>query len=299
MNLTPNAARLGVLFSCTLGGTSYLVGKIAMREVGPFTLTATRFLLSALILIVTCYLTRTRISVSTWRDAAIPAVAFTLAMLFLLFGLKTSSSSVAAFLANSDAILIPIVDWVLFRRKVGKGTVIPLLIGVAGLAALTIRSDLSIAQDDSLVLCSALFFALYYSLNQSIVPRHSALALTGVSQLICALVALPFAVCLEEFPRQMSDLSQTTWTAILYSGLILSGFRFWMMMRMQFFLTAAQIGLMFLIEPVVGALIGITFAGERLTSIQWVGAVLIVLAISLPFLQSRRKAALRAAVEEI
>jgi uncharacterized membrane protein len=85
-----------------LRASSLLFGKIAMRSMGPFLTIAIRFTIAFIIIAIIFRKSITKVDARTLFHCALIGATFFLAMLFEMMGLKTTASSVTAFLEGTD-----------------------------------------------------------------------------------------------------------------------------------------------------------------------------------------------------
>jgi drug/metabolite transporter (DMT)-like permease len=279
--VTPSSARLIVVGTSVLGGSAYLVVQRVLQEMGPLTLSSVRFLLGGVLLLSIVRWLKTPFTWGLLASAAIPGITLGIAMTCMVTGLKSSLSTVAAFLVCSDAFFIPVIDRLLFGRKTSMLTIACLAVGAIGLSLITLHDGLRVATSDLWLLAAAVFWAAYCSTLGHVVRHYHALSMSCAAHLIAGTVVGVVCYFVEAPP---SSLSSGALLGVLYFAVIISALRFTLKTRAQQVLLPAEMGLMFLIEPISAAALGVFFAHESLKTVQWVGALLVLVAVALPSL---------------
>ena len=92
-----------------LRGSSLLFATMAMRTMGPFLTIAIRFTIAFIIIAFLFRKSITKVDAKTLLHCALIGITFFFAMLFELMGLKTTPSSVTAFLEGMVVVMVPAI----------------------------------------------------------------------------------------------------------------------------------------------------------------------------------------------
>ena len=188
-------------------------------------------------------------------------------------------------------MLTPAIAFVMYRTRTPKLYIAPVLGAFVGLALLTGESPEEFRIGDVLTMACAVAFAAHVVLLGRYAAAHDAIGFalaqmisTGV---VCG-IAAPIFEPLELPPREV-------WFALGLTGLGASALAFLIMTYVQQRLSAVRTAVILTMEPLFAVVFGYILAGDRLTSIQAVGAALILSALLVgevgPALLSGRRAA--------
>ncbi|MBW4080812.1 DMT family transporter [Paenibacillus sp. S150] len=282
--MKPLKAELMLFVVTMFWGSSYIFMKMGLGTLGEFNLIALRF---GLAFILAAILFHKRLGSADARTLKYGALlGFLLLGVFtcITFGLKTTTTSNAGFLVALTVIFVPMLDVLVFRKKVAPPQVFGAVLAIAGIGLLTLNSSLRMQPGDILCILSAVFYAVQILVTGKAVKTCNPLSL-GILQLG---FAGGFALCLSflfETPSLPSSLPG--WIAILALGIFCSACGFILQPVAQKYTTPTRTGLIFSMEPVFAALFGYWFAGEQLSMQGYAGAALVLLGITASELLSK------------
>ncbi len=271
-------------------GSSYLLMKIGLDSIPPYSLVAMRFgiAFTAVALLFWKELKRT-----TWKmlgHAAILGVLLFTVFAFLMHGLETASASSAGFLTSTTVVLVPIFHAVLQRKLPEKAIILGMLITMTGIGLLTLQDSLSFHSGDLLCLGGAAAYATHILLTDKLAQEDDGLLL-GIWQL--AFVALYGLVCTLLFEQPKVPSSPQEWIAILGLALICSSFGFVVQPIAQKYTTPEHTSLLFSLEPVSSAVLAFLFLHEMLNIKGYLGAALVLMGVIVASMLSEKGAKLQ------
>lgn len=288
----PRLSRAGTFLLAALvvilWGSSFLLTRVALNELGPLTIAFQRWLLAALVFAVVLPLRGNPRSLRTasGRDFA------ALAMLGLVgvsafyalqnLALTLTTTVNVGLLINICSVFIALLS-VLFlgeRLRALAWAGIALALGGATLLSLPggkLLLPRGHIQGDVLTLLAALCAAVYTVLGKRTLVRFPPVVITALSAAFGALFLLPLAI-VEGFtwPR-----SPSVWAALVILGVGSGGLANIMWWRILQVMPAGRAGAFLLGLPVVSTLIGVVFLGEPLPSLGIGGAVCVLLGMYL------------------
>jgi drug/metabolite transporter (DMT)-like permease len=275
-----------ILLSTVAYGTMPVLAKVAYASgVGPVTLLAWRFLLASLLFALVASGPAKPVP---WRQRltlwAIGAV-FVVNALAYFKALETVPAATVALLLYTYPVIVTLLSGLL-----GWEALTPRGLGAAGLAvagcALTAGGALVVGPGVFLALLTAVLYATYIMLSSrfaaQVPAQTAALHLTQV----CALVCVPWAIA-QGSVRLPSDIR--AWGAVLGITVLST------VVALRAFLAGlarvgpARAAVLSSFEVVVTMALAVTVLGERLGLRQWAGAGLILSAVGLQNLGSRRR----------
>lgn len=274
--MKPLKADLMILFITICWGSSYLFMKMGLDSLGEFNLIALRFGL-AFILAGLIFLPRLRqVNVKTIRYAML--LGFILFIMFtaLTFGLKTTTTSNAGFLVSLTVVFVPLLHTFLFKKKIENKAVVSIVLALTGISLLTIQLPFTFKIGDLFCIAAALCYALHINMVSTAAQKVDTLSL-GILQLGFTGLYAFISSLLFEAPVWPSTTH--SWMAVLVLSVVCTAVGFIFQTIAQQYTTATRTGLVFSLEPVFAALVGLWFAHEVLNSNQYLGAALVFLSV--------------------
>ena len=266
---------VALILTSVLWGTSFPVIKTVMYYVNEYTYTWVRSLIAILgltpYLLYTYY--RGRFSVSTARGGLLAGIAYALGLWLQGWGTKYTTASNSAFITGLSVIYVHIYSATVMRRYSIK-LFLALILSISGLYLLTTPTT-GFNLGDLLVLAGSFMWALQIVL----VDRYS-----GGDPLIFTLFemvpALTFLIPDVVFYGTIS-VSINVLLMITYLAFVCSNAAFALQVFGQRYVSPAVTAIVFLLEPVVAAILSYVLLSEVITSIKALGASLILTAMFL------------------
>lgn len=265
-------------------GSSFLWIKIAVQEIGPFTLVALRLLFGVIGLLAVVAYNRPRwpaarrlwwvLIVLGLTNTAVPFVLISWGELFI-------DSAVAAVLNSTVPLFTMLIAHVfLSDDRITLPRIVGLLVGFGGVLVLLSR-DLDFQSGLSggvlgqgAVLLAALFYA-----GSGVYARRNTQGLSPIVQALVPLVvadsAIWLAVPLTESPFTLPQIP-LTWIAILWLGLIGSCLAYLLYYYLLHSVGPTRTTLVTYIFPLVGVALGVIFLNEVLDWHLFVGGTMVV-----------------------
>jgi drug/metabolite transporter (DMT)-like permease len=271
-----------------LWGIGYPLIRGSMEFVGPLGFLLLRFF-SALVPIALIFRSSLRrIDGRILWKGILTGSALFFAYAFLNWGLVYTTTAKAGFIIGLRVILVPLTGAILFRLRAAWISWVAAVISLAGLAFIyfgEFEPPLQLNPGDGLMTASAFFFALHVLLVGRYVGKQNYAPLLVLQ--ITAVVILSGAGSLL-FEKPILPEIGHVWLQALVAGLLSTALAFWLQNRFQYYSTSDRIGIIFSSEPLFAALFGFIVLGELLRGGQWIGAALIVTAMTLTRMPNRR-----------
>ncbi len=277
--MTRLQADLLLLLVAAIWGLGFVFQKTAMDAIGPMTFIAARSFVGALAL-VPLAVRESRahsqpLTPEFWRIVALASVALFVAEAMQQFGLVTATVTNAGFLTALYVVCVPFITWIAIR-KAPAAIVWPAaalsfvgtwLLGGGDLAALS--------AGDRLLAVSAAIWALHVVVTSNAANYDRPVLFTCLQFWLVTMVSVVWAVQTETI--SITAL-QGAWVEIAYVGLLSSALMFTLMIVAMRHAPPAEAAIILSTENLFAALGGAVFLGERLGAINWLGAVIIVIA---------------------
>ncbi len=328
-----------LMLTACIWGMCFVAQRSSMEHMGPFLFNGIREILGAvtlaLVLLVAWIITKRRASrlsseavgageseesePSEGASTALPAslsttfnitfkhlllaglfcgVALYLASNLQQVAMVTVTASKAAFITTLYIVLVPILGLFL-RQKTHWNTWGSVGIAVAGLYLLCVNETLTLEPGDTILLVSALFWAIHILVVGHYAPRLNMLQLLGLCALqfaVAGLLSLATAPFVDFYFVPVTLTTQTLLIVLpelLYAGLLSTGVAFTLAAIGQRYAKPAPAAVVMSLESVFGLLGGLLLLGEALTTRESIGCVLMFAAVLLTQLEWRPPALLR------
>lgn len=258
--------------------SALLFSAIAMRNLSPFNVLAVRFLLAFAILFVLFRKRFTQISKLTFVHGLAVGLSFFSCMTFEMFALKYAPSSKVAFLENLAMVFVPIIDAFLLRSLPKISAILSAIIAMAGVALLTLgeSGSMTLSKGEIFAILAAFGFAVTIIITDRVTKNGDSFMI-GVIQV--GVIGVASLVCSIGFESFSLPSSVDQWGAIIYLALVATCIGFVIQPIAQSGTTSEHTGLISSLNPVVAAILGAIFLGERFGAKGILGAALILTAI--------------------
>ena len=268
---------LGLIWS-----SSFLWIKIGVQEIGPMALTAFRMLFGAVTAVAIGIYQKV-----TWpRDrqtwsifAVLGPASLAIPIFFISWGEQTIDSAVASILnATVPLFTIVLAHFLLQDDKMTVQKVFGLLIGFGGVVIL-MSKDLTAGAHNSILGQAAVILASLFYAGSGVfarkLTRHVNGIVRGALPLVTSALFMWAIGPLAERPFRIPDLS-LTWLAILWLGILGSGFAVIMLWYLIHEIGPTRTSLVTYLFPVGGVILGVIFLNEQLSWQLVAGTVLII-----------------------
>ncbi|QCE35810.1 DMT family transporter [Acetobacteraceae bacterium] len=267
-------------------GSSYCVMQVGLEHCPAMFFVAARFLLGG---ILTAFIFFRSVLQITRKDLVAGFITGSMAFLgqaLQTVGLETITVSQSAFLTALYVPLVPLFQWIVFRKPIGIFSLLGVLFAFAGLVIISMPTGakFSLGIGDILTLLSAVAIAFEIVLISKFSKGVSIVNFAIIQLLVCGgwgIAAMPPMG--EAFPA----VSLGWIWPVLFLGGASVGIQLGMTWA-QKTISASRAAVIYAGEPVWGAFFG-RLAGDRLPFSAFVGGALIVLAVLISEWPSPRK----------
>lgn len=221
-------SNLILLLAAAIWGFAFVAQRKGAEFLGPYTFNSLRFTIGTLSLLPLYVLTRNSKSNEhfEWRKAIKSGVYLGLilfiASTFQQIGMSYTAASKAGFITSLYVILVPVFG-LFFGRKVSKTLWTGVLVTLVGLYLLSVREGFSLELGDSLLIGSAIFFAMHMLMIGTYAPKHNVILLSVFQFGVTAILSLLAAFYYEEI--DILSIQQAA-VPILYAGVFSVGIAF-------------------------------------------------------------------------
>lgn len=294
-NIGTNRSGLALIilfFVAFIWGAEFVLVDLAVTKVSTNLFNALRFALASLALLPLYFLNKEVVE----RQGLSRLFLSGFSLGFFLFvgfyaqteGMRYTSVANAGFITGLSVPLVPVLSWLVFRKKARWNVCLGVICATLGLYLLTVGDNLSFNEGDSLVLVCAFAFAIHILLTDRFVVDLPIISLSIIQMAavaIYSLIALIFSSEPLFYPSNnetsglMTLLDPIVLSAILITGILGSAYAYWAQSACQRYLEPTKVALVFATEPVFAFLAAWLFLGEVLGLQGSLGALLILAAI--------------------
>lgn len=264
--------------------TSFMISKVMMDGMGPFTILANRYIIAFVLTMVLFWKRVKNTSKDILIKAALIGVVYTAVMGFEMYGLKLTDSGTCSFLEHTAIVMVPVVQAILIKRFPEKSSLISAVLALVGVGFLTIgRSGMTFNLGFMLCIIAAFCYTAAIIMTTDYSKAVDDAILLGIYQVgFMGLFCLILALFTETVRIPMNG---NEWFSILYLAIVCSGFGLTIQPFAQSGTTAERSALIAGLNPLSVAILGVVFLHEQLTLAYVIGGTLIMIAILIAVLR--------------
>ncbi len=264
-----------LVFVSMIWGSTFLIVQHTIRLTGPFTFLAMRFGIGALVLVVIFHKRLAQITRAEIITGSIIGLFLFGTYALQTTGLQHTTSSKAGFISGLYVPLVAILAVPMLRQKPTLGSMLGVMLSVAGLILISINNSFqfTFGLGEFLVMGCAVACALHVICISKFAPRVDAMNLALVQIALTAVLSL-IAIPIAREPFVLPPLP--VWGSALFMGVAATAFALAVMNRVQQFVSSTQATLIYALELVWVGLLG-SLAGEQLSLFAWMGCGCILL----------------------
>lgn len=270
VQMQANLALLGITF---IWGVTFVVVQDALSGIGPYYFIGIRFAMAFALMSLIYWKRLLQLDRQTLKAGLIIGAALFAGYAFQTVGLQYTTASNAGFITGLAVVLVPLISAVLSKKPPTLATGIGVGCATLGLALLSLSQSFTINLGDILVFCCALCFATHIILVGRYAPQHDPVTLAILQVGVVALISLGCGMGLESLPNHFS---REVWVGLLITAIFATALAFIIQNSVQRFTSPTHTAIIFIMEPVFSAATGWLWAGEVLTSRQWLGCLFIL-----------------------
>ena len=200
------------------------------------------------------------------------------ASIFQQMGIVYTTAGKAGFITAMYMIIVPVIGFVLFKKRNTWLVWLAVLIGVAGMYLLCMTEGFTLTRGDTLVCICAVLFSGHILCCDYFVQRGEAIWISAIQFVTCSALSAVTA-CILENPTWEKVFSAGI--PILYCGILSGGVGYTLQIIAQKFTDPTIASLLMSLESVFAVLAGAILLGERMTLREMAGCVVMFVAIIL------------------
>lgn len=276
------------LVAVSVWGASFIVTKLALRELAPMTVVWLRFMIGLPVLAV---------AMARRRELALPAPREMLSFAFLGFlgitfhqwlqanGLVTARATTTAWIVATIPVFIVLLGRFFLKEKLGWVRAAGIFLAALGVVLVVSRGDLNLlasgrfgTKGDFLILISALNWAVFSVLSRSALGHHPASRLMFYVNASACLFNTFFFLA-GPGPAELLRMTPFTWAAVAFLGFFCSGLAYIFWFDALKALPVSRAGAFLYIEPLVAMAVAAVVLKEAMTVPSLAGGAVIILGV--------------------
>jgi drug/metabolite transporter (DMT)-like permease len=278
-------ADLALVVAAFFFGTTFVVVSDAVEDADPVPFIAVRFLVGGAVLGL---LSRGRRGTpGELRHGLAAGAALLVGFVLQTVGLQYTTPATSAFITYLLVVFVPLLTFLVLRRRPHPLTLAGLVLAVAGLVMLTGGAGTALGRGEVLTLGCAVAFAAHIVILGETAGRHDAIRLSWVQ-----VTAVGVACLAASLVGGGLAMGRDVYLAAAFTGIFATALAFYAMVWAQRVVSPSRAALILLLEPVFAALLAWA-TGDPLTAGTVAGGMLILVAVVVaevlpPYLGARR-----------
>lgn len=218
-----------------------------------------------------------------WPVALPTGLVLSAIFFFEVYGVSQTTASNAAFLISLNVIFTLVLETLVGRRKPNRELIWLSLFSTIGVLLLTYNQNFSIALNlgDICILCAAALRAVMVITTKKLTHGKaiSNTTLTCIQSLVVALNAFLISIVITETSQSLIPQSKDFWLITSFLVLFCTLFAFYAQNYAVRKMSPTKASLLMGSEPLFGAIFSLLWLNEALTSVQWLGAAILLTAV--------------------
>ena len=270
------AAEAALVGIAAVWGVTFVMVQDAIALLPTMAFLGYRFAAAALVVGVPFWRRLRELPAAGWRAGAWMGVFLTAGYVLQTLGLEATTASNTGFITGLFVVATPLLAALVLGQRVSGVAWGAALASALGLYLLSGAGGELNLRGDGLVLLCAFAFAAHILVTAQAVRDHDVVALLAVQLGVCGAFCLAWAAVAGDLALPQGA---TVWSALVVTSLVASALGFFVQSFAQRHAPPARTALILASEPAFAGLFGYLLAGDRLSTIAWGGAALILAAI--------------------
>lgn len=268
-------ADVGIMFIAISWGLNFSVIKWSLSDITPMYYLSLRFLLSGALIGIIFVKTLKGISKEDIVCGAFSGILLAASFAAQVIGLQYTTPGKAGFLANASVIIIPLLVWIIYKKKPTGSVLVGGGIAFAGLAIISMTEDFTIQFGDALQIICAICFAGQTLVIDRYAERINPIRMAAFQVVVAGLISLAVAMMTESSP----DLAQSSMPVIVgvsYGVIFCTALSFVIQGYAQRITPPSHVAIILCFEAVFALVFAISFGYEQLTFRSMVGSSMVL-----------------------
>ena len=200
----------------------------------------------------------------------------------------------AGFITGLYVVFVPLIG-LGRRQRLNSRHSLAIVLSLAGLALINGRPDLQASLGNLLVLTGAVFWALHVQMIDSLTKSHPSLRLAWIQYGVCAVLSLAGSLLYRSFQNKPWEYAgiwkaiQAAGLPLLYAGIMSVGVAFTLQLHAQKRVQPQAASVILCLEGVFAMFGGWLLLDERVSSVSFLGAAMLLAAMLVSVSQERKE----------
>lgn len=282
------------LLTAAIWGTGFIASQAAIdADMSAALIMALRFTLAAVVMLLVCIPRLRRFRRHEWKVGSVAGLALFGAFFTQIVGQQYTTVSHCAFLTATNVVIVPFLVWILRRRAPSGRTFACAAAALLGIGMLSITPGsfgLSFGFGDAMSLLCAVLFALHITSLGRITPDDDVMLVNLTQLAVAAVVSVAVFLLTDLHGADAVDWSLGL-PAAAYLGLFSTCLCYFLQTTAQKYTSPSQAGVLLSAEGLFGSLFSVALGLEPLTVNLALGGLIILAAVVVMELPTRRKRA--------
>ena len=272
-------AKLALLLTAALWGSTFTIGKLASQVFSPSFIIAVRFLVAAVALLLVAYTKRTLLDRKYWIDGFWMGLTMFLSYVLQVGGLALDTSpGKSAFLCTTYSVIVPFLYWFTAKQRPKTHHILCVFLCLSGVGILSLSGGWEMSRGDILTVLSGVPCAVNIVITSIVSRDRDVLILTTIELWVVTILAWILVFFGNRFP---TEYPMDAVAGIVYLGLIATALCLYMQSFGLKYAEPAIGGMLLSLESVFGVVFSVILYQEQITLRMIVGFAVIFLAIVL------------------
>ena len=278
MPKTDIIARLALLLATLIWGSSFIIMKDALDNIGTFFLLAVRFTGACILLTIVFFKKLKKLNKEVVKAGFVMGTALITAYILQTFGLAETTPGKNAFLTAGYCILVPFMFWAVAGTRPDRYNIIAAVLCIAGIGLVALDDNLTMGRGDVLTLMCCAFYALHIIVSARYTQTYDVMLLTLLQFFFAALWSSLLCVLFEPVPA-VAEIPPYTWFSLGYLCVFATAGALLMQTYGPKYTSPSAGALILSLESVFGVIFSIMVGAEAVTARLLLGFAVIFVAI--------------------
>ena len=270
-----------LLITALVWGVAFVFQRTGMDHITPLTFMASRCVLASISLGIVLLIIRGpakafKFSKETIRGGVLCGIFMTFANNFQQIGMVSTTAGKAGFITAMYILLVPLGNFIIFKKRPPKVSVFAVLLGAVGLFFLCVNEEFTIVSGDLWVMACALTFTGHIICTDKFAGKADGVQMSFIQFVVCVVLGWILAFAFEE--PSWNGIKEA-WVSIAYCGIISAGLGYTLQILGQKYTEPATASLLMSFESVFAALSGAVLLHETMSGREAAGCVIMFVAI--------------------
>jgi len=270
---------LFILFiSTAIFGVSYVFLSYAAEYLSPFTINAFRFGIGIICFLPFCFKHKISNFKSLFWGSILLGLTLVVSPYFQQLVSNKLSTGIIGFISSMYLVIVPIIEFFIFKRKLGLKIWLSILLAYVGLFILFDIKEFKINIYELLLLVVALFFAFEIIIVDRFTIKNDAMHLMTGAFILSFIINL---ICALLFETSTIENIKNALPYILFLGVVVSVIGYGLQGIGQKEIDSVTSTLVLSLESVISVFCGWIFFKQTLTLNEWIGCLVIFIGVTL------------------